>query len=106
MFYDHQMTSKRFRSGTHPGLDPKRHCSHERELIRFKPICDGANLMKRMIHEVCSLVHLLDINRGFGLILTRSARYTGSVTGFRDTHLGQVAEPKGPKDEPPFMQKT
>ena len=100
MFYDHQMTSKRFRSGTHPGLDPKRHWSHERELIRFKPIYDGANLMNKIIHEVCSLVNLLDINRGFGLIFTRSARC------FRDTRVGQVAEPKGPKDEPPFMQKT
>ena len=62
--------------------------------------------MNKIIHEVCSLINLLDINRGFGLILTRSARYTGSVTGFRDTRLGQVAEPKGPKDEPPFMQKN
>ena len=84
----------------------KRHRPHGREFIRFKPIYDGANLMNKIIHEVCSLINLLDINRGFGLILTRSARYTGSVTGFRDTRLGQVAEPKGPKDEPPFMQKT
>ena len=62
--------------------------------------------MNKIIHEICSLINLLAINRGFGLILTRSARYTGSVTGFRDTRLGQVAEPKGPKDEPPFMQKN
>ena len=71
----------------------KRHQSHERELIHFKPIYDGANLMNKIIHEMCSLINLLAINRGFGLILTRSARYTGSVTGFRDTRLGHVDEP-------------
>ena len=62
--------------------------------------------MNKIIHEICSLINLLDINGGFGLILMRFARYTGSVTGFRDTRLGQVAKPKGPKDEPPFMQKN
>jgi len=49
--------------------------------------------MNDFVHEICSLVNLLDINRGFGLILTRSAWYTGSVTGFCDTRLGQVVEP-------------
>ena len=86
-------------------LIQKRHRSHGREFIRFKPIYDGANLMNKIIHEVCSLINLLDINRGFGLILTRSARYIGSVTGFRDTRLGKVAKPKGPKDEPPSCKK-
>ena len=62
--------------------------------------------MNKIIHEICSLINLLDINRGFGLILTRPARYTGSVTGFRDTHLGQVAEPKkGQKTNPPSCKK-
>ena len=46
----------------------------------------------------------LDINRGLGLILTRSARYAGSVTGFHYTRSGQLVEPLGPKDEPPFAR--
>jgi len=64
--------------------------------------------MNKIIHEIiifCSLINLLDINCGFGLILTRSAQYTGSVTGFRDTYLGQVVGSWGPKENPLSCKK-
>ena len=57
--------------------------------------------MNKILHEICSLKNLLDINRGLALILRLSAR---SVTGFHNTCSGQLVEPLGPKDEPPFAR--
>ena len=60
--------------------------------------------MNKILHEICSLKNLFGHQSWFGPDLTRSARYAGSVTGFHYTRLGQLVEPVGPKDEPPFAR--